>query len=293
MSQRPANCNQRILVVDDTPSIHQDFQKILGASPANQEALASAEAALFGDVAVQQQCFELDSAFQGQEALTRVIAAQEQERPYAMAFIDMRMPPGWDGLETIERLWQVDPRLQVALCTAHSDYSWEEMAERLDLGDRMLILKKPFDSIEIRQMASALTVKWQMTQDAAFKMNCLEQAVEERTRELSDANIIVQNSPTILYRLRGEPSFPLMYISHNITKFGHDAAQLVASPNWAQVLIDPDDQPVVDAAMVRVLEKDAQGASIEFRLRTGDGNHRWVENRYIPVRIWEGLLFVV
>jgi CheY-like chemotaxis protein len=151
MSQRPANCNQRILLVDDTPSIHQDFQKILGGSPDTQEALASAEAALFGDVAVQRQCFELDSAFQGQEALTRVTSALEQKRPYAMAFIDMRMPPGWDGLETIERLWQVDPQLQVALCTAHSDYSWEQMAERLELGDRLLILKKPFDSIEIRQ----------------------------------------------------------------------------------------------------------------------------------------------
>ncbi|WP_020681183.1 putative bifunctional diguanylate cyclase/phosphodiesterase [Marinobacterium rhizophilum] len=293
MSQLPTTRNQRILVVDDTPSIHQDFQKILGGSPDNQDALASAEAALFGDVAVQRECFELESAFQGQEALTRVVAALEQKRPYAMAFIDMRMPPGWDGLETIERLWQVDPRLQVALCTAHSDYSWEQMAERLELGDRLLILKKPFDSIEIRQMASALTVKWQMTQDAAFKMSCLEQAVEERTKELSDANIIVQNSPTILYRLRGEPSFPLMYISHNITKFGHDAAALVASPDWAQVLIDPDDRAMVDTAMARVLDKDAQGASIEFRLRTGDGAHRWVENRYIPVRGKDGRLIEV
>jgi diguanylate cyclase (GGDEF)-like protein/PAS domain S-box-containing protein len=124
-------------------------------------------------------------------------------------------------------------------------------------------------------------------------MSCLEQAVEERTKELSDANIIVQNSPTILYRLRGEPSFPLMYISHNITKFGHDAAQLVASANWAKALINPDDQAKVDAAMARVLEKDAQGASIEFRLRTGDGTYRWVENRYVPVRNKEGRLLEV
>lgn len=201
-----------------------------------------------------------------------------------MAFIDMRMPPGWDGLETIERLWQVDPKLQIALCTAYSDYSWEDIAERLQLGDRLLILKKPFDAIEIRQMASALTVKWQMTEDAELKMDQLEQAVEERTRELADANIIVQNSPTILYRLRGEPSFTLMYISHNITKFGHVAAQLVASADWAQTLIHPDDQTKVKNAMLRILDRDVAGASIEFRMRTGDGAFRWVENRYIPVR---------
>ncbi len=84
-----------------------------------------------------------------------------------------------------------------------------------------------------------------------------------------------------------------MYISHNITKFGHDAAQLVASANWAKDLIDPADQAKVDAAMERVLEKDAHGASIEFRLRTGEGTYRWVENRYIPVRNKEGRLIEV
>jgi diguanylate cyclase (GGDEF)-like protein/PAS domain S-box-containing protein len=286
--------NRRILIVDDTASIHQDFAKILCPQSSDEDALSSAEEALFGSpVAVSLQSFVLDSAYQGIEALSKVESALAKDLPYAMAFIDMRMPPGWDGLETIERLWQVDPKLQVALCTAYSDYSWEDIAERLDLGDRLLILKKPFDAIEIRQMASALTVKWQMTEDAELKMNLLEQAVEERTRELSDANIIVQNSPTILYRLRGEPSFPLMYISHNITKFGHVAAELVASANWAQELIHADDQEKVDAAMARVLDRHAAGASIEFRLRTGDGAWRWVENRYIPVRDSDGRLLEV
>ncbi|MDB5580756.1 MAG: diguanylate cyclase, partial [Bradyrhizobium sp.] len=214
-------------------------------------------------------------------------------RPYALAFIDTRMPPGWDGVETIERLWQVDPKLQVALCTAYSDYSWEALSQRLDLGDRLLILKKPFDNIEIRQMASALTMKWQMTEDAAFKMDCLEKAVEERTKELSDANIIIQNSPTILYRLRGEPSLPLIYISHNITKFGYDPAILLASPDWAETLIHPEDREKVGAAMARVMEKDAEGASIEFRLHAGDNAYRLVENRYIPVRDAEGRLVEV
>ncbi len=286
--------NRRILIVDDTASIHEDFRKILAATDAPEDGLSDAEAALFGTpVSAALEHFFLDSAFQGREALNMVQAALERNAPYAMAFIDMRMPPGWDGLETIERLWQVDPKLQIALCTAYSDYSWEDIAERLQLGDRLLILKKPFDAIEIRQMASALTVKWQMTEDAALKMDQLEQAVEERTRELADANIIVQNSPTILYRLRGEPSFKLMYISHNITKFGHVAAQLVASADWAQTLIHPDDQAKVESAMLRVLDRDVAGASIEFRMRTGDGAFRWVENRYIPVRNDQGQLVEV
>ncbi|MBK5541894.1 EAL domain-containing protein [Pseudomonas sp. TH07] len=277
--------NRRILIVDDTAAIHQDFRKILAPGTPAEDPLGSAEAALFGSpLSIAAEAFTLDSAFQGQEALEKVQAALDCDQPYAMAFIDMRMPPGWDGLETISRLWQADPKLQIALCTAYSDYSWEDIAERLELGDRLLILKKPFDAIEIRQMASTLTVKWQMTEAAELKLDQLQQAVEERTRELADANIIVQNSPTILYRLRGEPSFTLMYISHNITKFGHVAAQLVASPDWAQALIHADDRAKVELAMLRALDRDVCGASIEFRMLTGDGSFRWVENRYIPVR---------
>ncbi|WP_207866707.1 EAL domain-containing protein [Pseudomonas sp. 58(2021)] len=297
MSAQPGHTNRRVLIVDDTASIHEDFAKILKPATAEADSLDETESLLFGDASSApvgpKDRFELDSAYQGREALDKVEAALAAGRPYAMAFIDMRMPPGWDGLETIERLWQVDPKLQVALCTAYSDYSWEDIDQRLALTDRLLILKKPFDAIEIRQMASALTVKWQMTEDAAMKMNLLEQAVQERTRELSDANIIVQNSPTILYRLRGEPSFPLMYISHNITRYGHVAADLVGSANWAQTLIHPDDQVSVDTAMGRVLDRHAEGASIEFRLRTGEGGWRWVENRYIPVRDHDGRLLEV
>ena len=285
--------NLRILLVDDMPSIHEDFRKIL-APPRVATDLDASEALLFGkspDAAAV--CFEMDSAYQGVEALAKVRTARLAGLPYAMAFLDMRMPPGWDGVETAEQLWSEDPRLQIVFCTAFSDYSWSQVLARLDVRDRLLILKKPFDVVEIYQFANALTAKWQMAEQAAFKMSTLEEAVEERTRELSNANIIVQNSPVILYRVRGEPSFPLIYISHNITKLGHDPQTLLASQTWAQSLIYPEDQAKVGEAMARVLEKDAQGASIEFRLYAGDGTLRWVENRYVPVRDKDGRLIEV
>ena len=285
--------NRRILLVDDTPAIHEDFRKILAAA-APVCALDEDEAILYGATArAAAICFEMDSAFQGEEAIAKVRASRQANRPYSMAFVDMRMPPGLDGVATVERLWKEDPRLQIVMCTAYSDHAWMDVLNRLEARDRLLILKKPFDPVEVYQFANALTTKWKLSEQAAFKMSTLEQAVEERTRELSNANIIVQNSPVILYRLRGEPSFPLIYISHNITKLGYDPETLLASPSWAQHLIHPDDQRKVGEAMARVLEKDAQGASIEFRLCAGDGSLHWVENRYLPVRNKEGRLVEV
>ena len=66
-----------------------------------------------------------------------------------MAFIDVRMPPGWDGIETTGRIWEVDPEIQVVICTAFSDYSPDEMLAKLGRSDRLLILKKPFDNVEV------------------------------------------------------------------------------------------------------------------------------------------------
>ncbi len=186
--------NRRILLVDDMPTIHEDFRKILVPQTSTKSALDATRAALFGDEppAASVPVFELDSAYQGQEGLAKVQASLDKGLPYAMAFVDMRMPPGWDGVETIERLWQVDPNLQVVICTAYSDASWEEVFQRLGAPDRLLILKKPFDNIEVRQLAQALTAKWQMTRQLALQIDSLEAAVAERTSRLVQANEALQ-----------------------------------------------------------------------------------------------------
>ena len=181
-----ARANRRILIVDDAASIHEDFRKILCADVESEQSLDSLEEALFGTTAAVRQAFVLDSAYQGQEALALVNQALAANAPYALAFIDMRMPPGWDGLQTIEQLWNVDPNLQIALCTAYSDYSFEAIEARLKYNDQLLILKKPFDAIEIRQMANALTTKWQISADAALKIALLEQAVKANDPQPSE-----------------------------------------------------------------------------------------------------------
>jgi signal transduction histidine kinase len=185
--------NRRILLIDDTPTIHADFRKILLLDTQTEAELDAVEAALFGeDVTTDAPPFELDSAYQGQEGLAMVCQAMRANRPYALAFVDMRMPLGWDGVETIERLWQEDPRLQIVICTAYADYSWEEVLDRLDSRDRLLILKKPFDNIEVCQLANTLTAKWEMTQQAALQMSELEAKVVERTLEIRQASEALQ-----------------------------------------------------------------------------------------------------
>ena len=192
MNPNAGRANRRILIVDDATSIHLDFRKILCADADAEPSLDTLEQTLFGTTTVARQAFILDSAYQGQEALDLVSRALATNAPYAMAFIDMRMPPGWDGLQTIEQLWNVDPNLQIALCTAYSDYSFEAIEARLKYNDQLLILKKPFDHLEIRQMASALTWKWQLAQDAALKVIGLERTIEERVQELLKVSHLLQ-----------------------------------------------------------------------------------------------------
>jgi len=179
--------NRRILLVDDTPAIHEDFRKLLGIAARPTE-LDAVEAALFGTpVKAARSGFELHSALQGEEACAAAAAALGEGRPFALAFVDMRMPPGIDGAQTIERLWQIDPRLQIVICTAYSDHAWESLLPRLMPGDRLLVLKKPFDPIEVRQLAEALTAKWNMTQRAQATIDELERAVQQRTAEIQYA----------------------------------------------------------------------------------------------------------
>ena len=183
--------NRRILLIDDTPAIHEDFRKIL-VEKGGEADLNELETALFGAKPVAAPVrFELDSAFQGEEGLALLAAARERGEPYAMAFVDMRMPPGWDGVETIEHLWREDPRLQVVICTAYSDYSWEEVLERLEVGDRLLVLKKPFDAVEVSQLAKTLTAKWQLARQAELKLAALEEAVRRRTEQLASSNEVL------------------------------------------------------------------------------------------------------
>jgi two-component system, NtrC family, sensor kinase len=180
----------RILIVDDNAAIHEDFHKILRPTSVEEDTLDRMARDLFGRPArpVPQHGFMLDSAYQGREAVARIEAALVGRRPYALVFLDLRMPPGWDGLETLEAIWRLDPRVHVVLCTAYADYSWDEIVARVGESDKMLILKKPFQSSEVRQLAHALTAKWRLARSIEQRFADLEERVNVRTAELEDLN---------------------------------------------------------------------------------------------------------
>lgn len=289
--------HRRLLVIDDNRAIHEDFRKILCAH-VSDDSLRALEAELFADAApvVRPSGFEIDSAFQGQEGLELVEKSIAAGRPYPMAFVDVRMPPGWDGIETIAKIWEICPDLQAVICTAYSDYSWDAMLEKLGNTDRLVILKKPFDNIEVLQLTGALTEKWRLLQETRRQVQELESRVAVRTQQLLKSEerfrLITENAVDLIAivdeqgtRLYTSPSY------HRL--LGYTAEELAGTSAFVQ--IHAEDRPRVIAG-VRQTIQTGQGQVIEFRVQHQDDSWRTLETHLTPFRnaaqAIEGVLMV-
>jgi CheY-like chemotaxis protein len=160
---------RRVLVIDDNRAIPQDIRKILARQ---DSVLDDIEAALFGGESCTpaQSIFEIDSCLQGEAGVEMVRRAALERRPYGLAFVDLHMPPGWDGLETIARIWQVDPEIQIVLWAALLDCSWDEVVARLGRSEGLAILKKPFEAAEVQQLANTMTDNWRSRRDPQLSL---------------------------------------------------------------------------------------------------------------------------
>jgi two-component system, NtrC family, sensor kinase len=271
----------RLLIVDDSANIHEDFRKIL-LRTTTPTSVTDLESALFGesaDPAAPPTTFELDSAYQGDEGVERVKAALESGSPYSLVFMDVRMPPGMDGITAIEKIWRVDPDVQVVVCSAYSDYSWAEIMVKLGQTDRLVILRKPFDNIEVLQLAHALTEKWNLRREVMRHVAQLENIVAERTQRLRESRevfqLILENTHDLISVLDEQGRHVYASPSHRKV-LGSDPEALMG-----RCVLDrahPEDvfrvQELLDRT--RVTER-LHGATFTCRLKHEDGSWRTLE----------------
>jgi signal transduction histidine kinase/DNA-binding response OmpR family regulator len=184
----------RVLIVDDEPAIHETLRDMLTAaheespdaeniSPDSSESVPSAP---------EFPQFQIDSAFNGEEAVRKVSQSMQDQKPYFMAFVDMRMPNGWDGLKTIRHIWNVYFELQIVICTGKTDLLWHDIIHHCGHTDRLLLLRKPFDQIEVRQFAYSLAEKWNLSNQAHSHLQRLQVLVHERTAKVQETNNSLQ-----------------------------------------------------------------------------------------------------
>jgi CheY-like chemotaxis protein len=197
----------RILVIDDNPAIHEDFRKILCNERGNSSELEATEAAFFGktDELEGQSQFEVYSAHQGTEGLALVAHAEQNGEPFEIAFVDVRMPPGLDGIEITPRLWMADPNLQIVICTAYSDYTWEEIFAKIGASDKMFILMKPFDRMEVLQLAHTLIAKRQARSQAEADV---KRTMQTRVQALEQMSLTLQSEIAALRKFASPPNEP-------------------------------------------------------------------------------------
>jgi len=160
----------RVLVVDDEPEIRDAYKQILGDTEVNLEMTGFHElrsrlfrknpAEALRQAATRATSFETVFCQQAAEAVAAVKEALARNEPFAVAFIDMRMPPGQDGVWAATQIRELDPALEIVICTAYSDADPGEIGGYVPPEDKLSYLQKPFHPHEVRQMTIALGSKW-------------------------------------------------------------------------------------------------------------------------------------
>ncbi|HBC88052.1 MAG TPA: hypothetical protein DCZ94_13970 [Lentisphaeria bacterium] len=176
--------NRRILIVDDQQDLREQLAKLLLRSGKKNETLSLVQqmrSKLLGESpdvleegASEEQSYVVDTAEQGEIALEMVKKSLTKEEPYAVMFLDMRMPPGWDGLKTAKAIRDVDKNIEIVIMTAYADHDQKQIADTVGTPEKLLYIKKPFQAEEIYQLALSLTTKWSLELSEKQRKNWLE-----------------------------------------------------------------------------------------------------------------------
>ncbi|HEX4693181.1 GGDEF domain-containing response regulator [Sphingomonas sp.] len=194
----------RILIVDDEPAMHDSYRRCFApVENAGAEVLSGMAAELFGDDAPTPPAiddvidFDAVHCMQGLDAVAEVEASIAQGVPFAVAFIDVRMPPGIDGKETAARIRAIDPNINLVIVTGFSDFSPIEISKAAGPADKIFYIAKPFEIAEVVQTATALGQRWQLDRDLAAAMAKLhEQSAELAANESKALHLATHDSLT-------------------------------------------------------------------------------------------------
>lgn len=282
------NCDKQfrsILVIDDNESIHEDFARIFAPTTSHIE-LDAIDKKLFGRTLrnpFQRSEFELHHALEGKAGLEKLQAATASGKIFGLAFVDMRMPPGWDGVETIEQLWKVDPDLQVVICTAYSDRSWDDTFERLGSTDNLLIIKKPFDEVEVVQLANSLSEKRRLHEQAKVREQDLSSSLTLQRTKLNDAHkdaeTLIDSMMSVLISLDAD-GIVSRWNPVASSLFGIPASQAVGA-EFSRLPIAWDDWSLLEDAFdgCRIVKRN----QVELKFVDGEGVSRTLDAIVSPI----------
>ena len=268
----------RILVVDDEQRILDEYAYVLGqpsALKAGQKALDDLEAELFGDcepAAEEPVMFDVMTCRQGQDAVVAVERAVRSNNPFSVVFLDVRMPPGIDGVTTAERIRALDPSINIVFVTGYSDVRPEAMAERVPPADKMIYCQKPLQASELKQFARALSAKWLAEQRLG--------AMQARLHQL------ITSTSVVIYSSKPN-GVDTTFISANVREqFGFAPEDFLNDGRLRLNRVHPNDVAGLAAHLRRLPELGE--ITYEYRFRRADGEYRWVTDQMKLIRGGDG-----
>ncbi len=198
----------RILAVDDDATVRDLYSGILKANNTGS--------------AIPN--FEVTCCSQGDEAVEAVRRSFQEDSPYAVAFLDLNMPPGPDGEWTAEEIHNLDPRINTVLVTGYRSTSGSNPGQFSKFSNQLLYLQKPFHPREIIQFATALSIKWKAEKQLLTMHADLEDLVQQRTAELVKSNRLLKNEVESRKQMQQE----LQQSFENLERAMHSTIQAIS-----------------------------------------------------------------